>query len=206
MSDLLKIFDKHKTDKGSDKHFYNEIYEPHFEQVRYDSINILEIGVFKGASTAALHEYFPNATIYGLDIFVRVDAKDIAILNEKRVKYLKADSLDPSSQALIEKTWPDVKFDIIIDDGAHWPEANQFTFRHTFPLLKETGKYFAEDIWPFDIMTAKELNDPWLVREQYSPQAYTKFLDEIGTHTLYDHRRKPNGKFIGDSAIIMVEK
>ncbi len=68
MSDLLKIFDKHETDKGSVKHFYNEVYEPHFETVRYRHINILEIGVFKGASTAALHEYFPNATIYGLDI------------------------------------------------------------------------------------------------------------------------------------------
>ena len=43
MSDLLKIFDKHNTDKGSAKHFYNEVYGPHFEQVRYDAINILEI-------------------------------------------------------------------------------------------------------------------------------------------------------------------
>jgi tRNA G46 methylase TrmB len=72
MSELLKIFDKHDCDKGSRKHFYNEVYEPHFEKVRNDPINILEIGVFLGESTAAFHEYFPNANIYGIDIFGNV--------------------------------------------------------------------------------------------------------------------------------------
>ena len=154
-----------------------------------------------------MHEYFPNATIYGLDIFVRVKEEDIPILNEERVEHLKVDSLDPSSQDLIRKTWPSVDFDIIIDDGAHWPEANKLTFRHTFPLLKKNGKYFVEDVWPINIMTTKEKSHDWIAsRERYNSQAYIEFLDEIGTHTLYDQRQKSNGKFIGDSAIIMVEK
>ena len=210
MNDLLTLFDKHNTDKGSKKHFYDKVYEQHFEKVRYEHINILEIGVFKGESTAALHEYFPNATIYGLDIFVRQQPHEIAILNEERVKHLKADSLNPDVGVLIKNAWPDVEFDIIIDDGAHWPEANRLTFKHIIPFLKDDGKYFVEDVWPFDIMTDKQLADPWLLKDpaKYNRLAYANFLNEFLAYktTLYDTREKANGKFIGDSAILMVTK
>lgn len=106
MSELLKIFDKHDCDKGSRKHFYNEVYEPHFEKVRNDPINILEIGVFLGESTAAFHEYFPNANIYGIDIFVRTSPEDLEILKEERVHFIKGDSMDPMIKTQIEEEWP----------------------------------------------------------------------------------------------------
>ena len=218
MSDLLKLFDKHHTDKGSRKHFYQEVYEPHFEEVRYDNINILEVGVWKGESTAALHEYFPNATIYGIDIFVRTNPEDLLILRQERVKYLKGDTMDPMIREHIKKEWPRMKFDIIIDDGAHWPEANRLTFKHLAPLLKKEGKYFIEDVWPFDMMDFQDMNHPWVKKkpEVYNTKAYAKFLNEIGygykSH-LYDVRQKRQiaaGKsgrpqWIPDSTIWMVE-
>ena len=210
MKTLLELFDKHNTDKGSKKHFYDKVYEQHFKEIRYDPINILEIGVFKGESTAALHEYFPNATIYAMDIFVRQQADEINILKEPRVKHLKADSLAKTTTKLVKDTWDDVKFDIIIDDGAHWPEANRLTFRHLISFLKDNGKYFVEDVWPFDIMTDKQLSDPWLLKDpvKYNQISYANFLNELESYntTLYDERQKPSGKFIGDSAILMVTK
>ena len=210
MKTLLELFDKHNTDKGSKKHFYDKVYEQHFKEIRYDPINILEIGVFKGESTAALHEYFPNATIYGVDIFVRRQPHEISILKEKRVKHLKVDSLKAGSTELVNNTWGDVKFDIIIDDGAHWPEANRLTFQHFISFLKADGKYFVEDVWPFDIMTNKQLSDPWLLKDpvKYNQISYANFLNELESYntTLYDKRQKPSGKFIGDSAILMVTK
>lgn len=217
MSELLKIFDKFDTDKGSRKHFYHHVYEPHFEAVRHDAINILEIGVFKGESTAALHEYFPNAQIYGLDIFVRVPAEDIEVLKEDRVHWLKADSLDASCTDLIKEKWPGVEFDIIIDDGAHWPEANRLTFKHTFPFLKEGGKYFVEDVWPFDIMDFSDYNHPWIIARPdiYNRQDYMMFLAEFSSykHELYDVRMKSDWaknndhrEYIPDSTIMLIEK
>lgn len=217
MSELLKIFDKYKTDKGSEKHFYHHVYEPHFEPLRNEPINILEIGVFRGASTAAFHEYFPNAQIYGVDIFVRMDPSEIQVLKEDRVHWLKTDSLDPSCTSAIQEKWPGLEFDIIIDDGAHWPEANRLTFKHTFPLLKTGGKYFVEDVWPFDIMDFHDWNHPWVTSnpDRYNKPDYLKFLAEISPyqHQLYDVRmkydwtpRKDSREYIPDSTIMMIEK
>ena len=218
MSDLLKLFDKHNTDKGSRKHFYQEVYEPHFEKIRNKDINILEIGVWKGESTAALHEYFPNATVYGIDIFVRTNPEEISILKEDRVKWIKGDTMDPLIKDQCREAWPNVRFDIIIDDGAHWPEANRLTFKHLAPLLKKKGKYFVEDVWPFDIMDFQDMNHPWVKQkpDRYNMPDYMKFKNEIDfgyKSQLYDVRQKrqvrkgETGKpeWIPDSTIMMIE-
>jgi len=218
MSDLLKLFDKHNTDKGSRKHFYQEVYEPHFEKIRNKNINILEIGVWKGESTAALYEYFPNATVYGIDIFVRTNPEEISILKEDRVKWIKGDTMNPLIKDQCREAWPNVRFDIIIDDGAHWPEANRLTFKHLAPLLKKKGKYFVEDVWPFDIMDFQDLNHPWVKKkpDRYNLPHYMMFKNEIDfgykSH-LYDVRQKrqvrkgETGKpeWIPDSTIMMIE-
>ena len=81
--------------------------------------NILEIGVFKGDSIKAWLEFFPNATIYGIDIFKRVRPQDIKVLNDDRVKWLKSDSTNIAVRDQIKKEWPRIRFDIIIDDGSH---------------------------------------------------------------------------------------
>jgi len=219
MSDLLKLFDKHNTDKGSRKHFYQEVYEPHFEKIRNrKDLRILEIGIWKGESTAALHEYFPNATIYGIDIFVRTNPEDLPILKADRVKWIKGDTMDPLIKTQCQKAWPNMKFDIIIDDGAHWPEANRLTFKHLAPLLKKEGKYFIEDIWPFDIMDFQDMNNPWVKKhpDRYNKADYAKFLNEIKfgyKSQLYDVRQKRQvrkgvtGKpeWVPDSTIMMIE-
>ena len=70
---IRKLFDKYGCDKGR-KHGYDVYYQKLFDS--YDkNINILEIGVFRGDSTLATHEYLEDATIYGVDIR---DIKDVA--------------------------------------------------------------------------------------------------------------------------------
>ena len=89
---LQEVFVKHKCDKGI-KHRYWELYEQDFQKHKDEPINILEIGTFKGESTNAWLEYFPNATIYGVDIFHRIKEHELPILQNPRVKYLKLDML-----------------------------------------------------------------------------------------------------------------
>lgn len=76
---LEELFNKYGCDKAV-KHNYHTVYEPEFDTIRNESINILEVGVFKGDSVRAWLEFFPNATIYGIDIFTRVKPEDIDVL------------------------------------------------------------------------------------------------------------------------------
>ena len=63
---LEQILNLYGSDKST-KHYYHTIYEPYFEKIRYDKINILEVGILDGKSMLAWLEYFPNAEIYGIE-------------------------------------------------------------------------------------------------------------------------------------------
>ena len=65
---------KHGTDKWT--HNYIPHYEKHFAPLRLRKLNILEIGIggyerpeAGGESLRMWKEYFPNGTIYGLDLY-----------------------------------------------------------------------------------------------------------------------------------------
>ena len=202
---LKELFNKYGCDKAK-KHHYDTVYQPEFEPLQNESINILEIGVFKGESASAWIDFFPNATVYGLDIFVRVSAEDVPILQHPRVKWLKGDSTHPSVSGAIQKAWPDVQFDIIIDDGLHTPEANAQTFKNLFPFVKSTGSYYVEDVWPLDIASQKDLQHYWL---QKSPDIYNMLKMNMFLNQIDDKQverfdlRKLSGQ--GDSYIIKVQ-
>ena len=104
-----------------------------------------------------------------------------------------------------------------MDDGAHWPEANRLTFKHLSPFLKEGGKYFVEDVWPFDIMDFSDYSHPWIVGapDKLNPTDYNRFLAEISPyeHQLYDVRMKKDWtpskysrEYIPDSTIMLIKK
>lgn len=200
MNDLLALFDKYGCDKGTKKHRYDEIYSQHFEPLRLQPIKILEIGVFRGASTRALLEYFPNAIIVGLDIYERVSLKDLGI-SDTRFIPVKGSSFNPKTVEMLPNG---IKFDIIIDDGAHWPQANRVTFENYFPLLKEDGKYFIEDVWPLEKLNAK--NHPWVQKQQgkYNMKEHKKFISAINQHTVTVYNQ--NNPKHPDSTIYMIEK
>ena len=202
---LKELFNKYGCDKAK-KHHYDTVYQPEFEPLQNEHINILEVGVFKGESVAAWLDFFPNATVYGLDIFVRVSAEDIPILQHPKVKWLKGDSTHPSVSGAIQKAWPDVQFDIIIDDGLHTPEANAKTFENLFQFLKDTGSYYIEDVWPLDIATQAELQHSWLKKypHLYNILTMNKLLYQIKDKNVerFDLRSQ-SGE--GDSYIIKVK-
>ena len=207
MSDqLAALFNKYDCDKAS-KHLYHTVYGPELEHLRDKPINILEVGVFKGASTAAWLEYFPQATIYGLDIFTRVNPKDIPVLNDPRVKWLKADSTSLDVITNIKEAWPHIRFDVIIDDGLHTPRANASTLGNLFGLLKTNGIYFIEDVWALDQMTNSQLSHCWIQRysKDLNLLENQQFLNVLAdkTVTRFDLREETKHP---DSYIIKVTK
>lgn len=202
---LKELLNNSGSDKAK-KHKYDEIYEPVLAPMKDEQINILEIGVDAGYSIEAWLEYLPNATIYTLDLFHRNDPASLPVLNHERVKWLKCDSTNPAVVTQIKKAWPRIRFDIIIDDGMHTPEANRKTLDNLFPLLKVRGKYFIEDVWPLDIMTTNEWKHPWVLKypERYNMMDQIRFNKSMEGKKRIDHdHRKQTGE--GDSYIIELQ-
>lgn len=183
---IKSLFNKYNCDKA-DKHHYHKIYGPEFEKKRNQNINILEIGIFKGASTRALLEYFPNAVFYGIDIFERVSLDSIDINTNPRVNWIKGDSM------AIKPNWG-VEFDFIIDDGAHWPNANKLTFLNCIQFLKEDGIYWIEDAFPLEKLrkNISKRDSKWLKErsEIYTLEAQNELLETLKKYKFIerDHR------------------
>lgn len=203
---LKELFNKYGCDK-SKKHSYDTVYQPEFEALRNEPINFLEVGVFKGHSLQAWLDFFPNATFYGIDVFTRVDPKDIPVLQNERVKWIKADSTKTSIRELLPVVWGDTKFDIILDDGLHTPRANGQTFNNLYRFLKPGGSYYIEDVWPLHIMSEQEKQHWWVQKypDRYNTSEMDYFMNQIPRTkmTEFDLRKKSGEP---DSYIMKFEK
>ncbi len=123
-------------------------------------------------------------------------------IKNKRVKYLKIDSTAPEVNNLIAN-W-NVKFDIIIDDARHTPEANALTFKSIIPFLKPNGIYYIEDVWPLDEMTKSDLNNlgfdvtkqtKWMQKYrkgEFTENKWKMFIDTLKGYKIekFDNRKK----------------
>ena len=206
MKTMKELCTQYKCDKGAESHHYYEVYDQHFAPRREDEINILEVGIWHGTSFDVWHEYFPNANIYGIDIFTRLQPEDVPALQKDRVHYLIGDSTKSDIVDKIFEEWGDIKFDFVIDDGLHDPAANRLTFKHIFPFVAMGGQYFVEDAWPLHIMSGAQLRHAWLTKhpERYNHLEMEMFLCEIQQFDTeeFDLRSKGNP----DSYIFKVTK
>jgi hypothetical protein len=151
MSKLIDLIDNEKTDKNT-SHSYINAYERLFENKKFDTNNILEIGIGEpkenkcnGGSIKLWRDYFPNSIIYGLDI-QDISAINDDIINKDRIKLYT--SIDAYDQTFIEREFieKNIKFDILIDDGPHTLDSMVFFVKHYLPLLNENGILVIEDI------------------------------------------------------------
>lgn len=152
MNDLGLLFKKYKCDKV--KHGYHKIYEQYIEERRYDELNVLEIGTLFGNSIKSWLDYMPNSNIYTIDTFERINADQVEVLKNERVKWHKCNS----TTTRLKDIW-NIDFDIIIDDGFHSANAQRRTFHNSFENLKEGGFYFIEDVHMPNMITHKQLEN-----------------------------------------------
>ena len=124
------------TDKFS--HGYIPVYDKYFENCR-EAKNILEIGILQGHSLKYFSNFFPNATVYGIDI---EDKKHFE--NEK----IKTFVCNQESREQLDDLFStlDIEFDIILDDGGHTMKQQQTSFGALFKFLKKGGIYIIEDL------------------------------------------------------------
>ena len=136
---LKKLFIKYKSDKHI--HKYDLVYDQYLEKLKNKKLNILEIGVSDGSSLKAWSDYFKKSKIIGIDI-KKIDRKKNK-LNKKNI-FLHQGS--QSNEKFINKLIKIYKkFDIIIDDGSHFPKDVIKSFKLLFHSLDINGLYFIED-------------------------------------------------------------
>jgi hypothetical protein len=161
---LTELSYMHNSDKGAPEnsiskldwnyHIYTDIYFLLFNHKRNCNFNLFELGIgtndlsvrsnmgLKGTPGASLRmwrDFFNNAQIYGADIDEKI------LFQEERIRTYFVDQLNIES---IKKLWDEfnVKFDIMIDDGLHFFEANINFLQHSYHKLSTNGLYIIEDI------------------------------------------------------------
>jgi hypothetical protein len=128
-----------KTDKGITVHNYTEVYELFFSPLKYTSRRVFEIGIAGGGSLEMWRDYFPKATIYGIDIVPKNE------LDSNRIKTFLADQADRRQLAAFIARFGGF-YDIIIDDGGHTMEQQQVSLGFLFKYLRPGGYYVIEDV------------------------------------------------------------
>lgn len=147
--EITKILNYIGSDKGTvidEAHSYSEIYESLFHTMKDKKINIIEIGIkdprFPYASVKAWDLYFNNCSILGLDIMNSSDLEHLM----PNFKYQYLDQYSIESHISVKNLMSGNLFDIIIDDGPHYFEAQLNSLNLLYDLLKNGGYYIIEDI------------------------------------------------------------
>jgi hypothetical protein len=120
-------------------HNYLPFYWMHFRDIRFEVRNVLEIGVQTDRSIRMWEEFFPNATIWGLDI----DPACERFAGDRR-RIVIGDQGDRACLRRVVEAAGGC-FDIVIDDGSHRVEHQLATFEFLFPNLSDHGIYVVED-------------------------------------------------------------
>ena len=129
--------------QGTDKvnhHSYAVVYDPLLAPYKETATSVLEIGLETGASLAAFHDYFSNATIYGIDIQDRVRPEYKTL---DRIQLLFGDALSTPIVNHFSTT-----YDIIIEDASHIPAHQKQHFADFCTFVKPGGVYVIEDVLP----------------------------------------------------------
>jgi hypothetical protein len=135
---------QYKCDKITIHHYENH-YETHLQPQRCTIHKILEIGVgggdapnSGGESLWMWRDYFPQAALYGLDIY------DKHHLDDEHIKTFVIDQSDKN--ALSEFARQHGPFDLIIDDGSHRGTDITAALHILYPYLNNDCYYVIEDI------------------------------------------------------------
>lgn len=145
---LKDIIDDDRTDKNT-VHSYLDLYQNLLINKKETATNVLEIGICYGGSIKMWHDFFSNATIYGLDKFP-IEQIWNGIKNNNRI--ILHTSVDAYDEDFVKTTFSDNKnhFDMILDDGPHTLESMKKFINYYCPLLKDDGILIIEDVQSWD--------------------------------------------------------
>ncbi len=151
MNKLVEILDRHNIngfdrEGGTDKetiHSYTDAYEKLLSPYVNKHCSLLEIGVWHGGSSLLWHDYLPQAVIVGIDISNQIHE---SLFNKFSSRYNFYELNAYTEHAVSEIKNRHWGFDIIIEDGIHTKESNEFAIKNYLPMLNKGGVMIIEDV------------------------------------------------------------
>ncbi len=137
-NDLEELGERHKPSKRN--HDYLHHYWRHFRHLRHSARKVLEIGLQTPRSINMWEEFFPNATIFGIDI----DPACAAFAGGRKKVFIGDQMDEQFLLEIVREIGGDL--DIVIDDGLHTPYSMLRSFSYLYPALHSHGLYVIEDI------------------------------------------------------------
>lgn len=165
MDPLTILGNTYGTNKAN-YHGYTRFYNSLFKEKRESMKHFFEIGIDTGSSLFMWRDYFPNATIYGVDINVVS-----AVKNQERILWSVCDQSSQQQLETVVSSWGKPTFDAIIDDGGHVVSQQRVSIETLWKYVAPGGIYVIEDL---------HTNIPELFynHAHMLPHQITKYLDE----------------------------
>ena len=146
---LFELVDNSLTDKNT-RHSYLGLYEKLLCKKKKTATFVLEVGVGdfedkNGGSIKMWRDYFPNATIVGLDI-LHINRVMDELLNDDRVVLFmetNAYNKDFFANTFLNKN---IKYDFLLDDGPHSLESMILFIKLYSQIMKDDGILIVEDV------------------------------------------------------------
>lgn len=138
--DFVALAEKHQTNKHF-PHHYASVYEKHLKNLSREKVKaVLEIGIYDASSHRMWAEYFPQATVYGIDTH-----------NFKKHDGGRLETYfgDQANREHLENIVNDIAcdgFDLIVDNGGHHSDQTQVSMGFLFSYLKPGGWYVIESL------------------------------------------------------------
>ena len=121
---------------GSDKpQSFLDLYDQFFEPLRDLPVRLLELGIAGGGSLRYWADYFPNGTIWGLDLHPPP-------IDHPRIETIQADQ--GNIEVLDKLSRNAGPWDIIIDDCSHLGDLTERSFYALYDYLVPGGLYAIE--------------------------------------------------------------
>lgn len=150
---ILEKYSSYSNYQGTDKnttHSYGPIYEKILKELEgRKNLAILEIGILGGSFLQVLHELFPDAEIYGVDINLQ---NYLYSRNNPKIHLYEMDGTREETADYLNTC-----FDLIIEDGSHLMVHQKQSLDFFAPYLKKNGIYVTEDIVKDNEVIKKDL-------------------------------------------------
>jgi SAM-dependent methyltransferase len=192
---LSDIVDNTRTDKNT-VHSYLGLYETLLRPRKERATSVLEVGIAHGGGSIKLwHDYFQNATVYGLDVIpIHEVSNDLKALERVKI-HASTNAYDVNG---IAREFVDrgILFDMVIDDGPHTLDSMRTFLTHYSHLLKEDGILIIEDIQRWDWVERLEEHVPQHLKGQIEVYDLRKIKGRYDDIVLVIDKSLPKSEFI----------
>jgi cephalosporin hydroxylase len=163
MNELTLLYEKYSklTDKGTIHSYLQNFYSKEFSQYKNKNNVIVEIGVHTGGSIMLWHDYFPESTIYGIDVQVSTAQFNQWLSAHPRAKFMQKNAY------LKEVADRFDAIDIFIDDGPHTLDSQIVAIELYLHKVKSGGLFIIEDVQNWEDMN---------VLKQYVPDTLKDYI------------------------------